>query len=137
MSTSISATPYELMGGEDRVRALVSRFYTRMAMEEQPLARLHEVDDEGFVSARTQERFALFLIEWLGGPRRFSELYGHPRLRMRHAHVPIGVDMRDAWLRSMSGALDDLALFGDLRVFLDERLAHVADFLRNIPESNE
>jgi hemoglobin len=50
---------------------------------------------------------------------------------MRHARVAVDVAMRDAWLRCMSRALDDLAVEGKLRVFLDARFAEVADFLRN------
>ena len=128
-------TPYDLIGGEEPTRELVRHFYARMAQEEDALARLHELDENGRISARTQERFGLFLIEWLGGPRRFSESFGHPRLRMRHAHVLVTVAMRDAWMRSMRGAFDDLGLHGDVRDFLDGKLADLADFLRNVPES--
>jgi hemoglobin len=51
---------------------------------------------------------------------------------MRHAKVPVDVAMRDAWLRCMTRALDDLAVSGDVRTFLDARFAEVADFLRNV-----
>ena len=116
------------------MRRLVTRFYDHMDAAEPELAGLHEQDPHGHVSARARENFALFLIEWLGGPRNFSAKRGHPRLRMRHARVPIGEKMRDAWLGCMARAMDDEGVSGDVRGFLDARLAEVANFLRNVPE---
>ncbi len=54
-------------------------------------------------------------------------------LRMRHGHVPIGVDLRDAWIRTMRAAMDARGISGPVRGFLDQRFAEVADFLRNRP----
>jgi hemoglobin len=127
----VLVTPYSQLGGEEPVRRLAASFYEHMAVSEPELARLHEVDAEGRVSQRTQERFTQFLIEWLGGPPLFSPVHGHPRLRMRHARVPVNVAMRDAWLRSMQLALDELGVSGDVRRFLNTRFAELADFLRN------
>ncbi|CAN5919588.1 group II truncated hemoglobin [soil metagenome] len=123
--------PFRELGGEERVRRLAARFYDHMDAGEPALARLHEVDEHGRVSQGSRDRFATFLVEWLGGPQVYSPVHGHPRLRMRHGRVAVDVAMRDAWLRCMSRALDDLAVEGKLRVFLDARFAEVADFLRN------
>ncbi len=127
-----SDMPYHRLGGEARVRELAARFYDHMDEREPALARLHEVDDAGHVSAGTRERFATFLVEWLGGPAAYSPAHGHPRLRMRHARVPVDEAMRDAWLRCMGRALDDLGVDGELRAFLDARFAEVAEMLRNV-----
>jgi len=127
-------SPFARLGGEGPVRELVTRFYDHMDADEPALAALHRQDEQGKVSATSRENFALFLIEWLGGPRTFSETRGHPRLRMRHAQVPIGITMRDAWLRCLTAALDEMNVTGDVRGFLDARLAEVANFLRNTPE---
>ncbi len=133
-SPTTLVTPFTQLGGEDVVRRLAARFYEHMATSEPELARLHEVDAEGRVSQRTQERFTLFFIEWLGGPPLFSPVYGHPRLRMRHARVPVNIALRDAWLRCMSLAFDDVGVSGDVRTFLEKRLGELADFLRNVRE---
>jgi hemoglobin len=125
--------PYEMVGGEDVVRAIVRDFYDVMARDEPALARLHPHDAEGRVAADNQERFALFLIGWLGGPQTFMERHGHPRLRMRHGRVPVNTATRDAWLRCMRAALDKNEIKGDIRAFLDAKLADLADFLRNAP----
>jgi len=74
----------------------------------------------------------MFLIGWLGGPDDYIRQHGHPRLRMRHAHVPVNIAMRDAWLRCMYTALDEHGVTGPLREFLDARFADVADFMRNV-----
>jgi hemoglobin len=127
-------TPFARLGGEAVVRRLAARFYDHMDAEEPELARLHELDDRGKVSPGSRERFTLFLLEWLGGPQVYSTVHGHPRLRMRHGRVPVGVSMRDAWLRCMARALDDVGAEGEVRAFLDVRFAEVADFLRNVRE---
>src|SRR5262249_54064268 len=57
-----------------------------------------------------EENLRLFLIQYWGGPRTYDERRGHPRLRMRHAHFVIGEAERDAWLRHMRGALDEIGL---------------------------
>ncbi|MFO0761476.1 MAG: group II truncated hemoglobin [Byssovorax sp.] len=131
MSDDASPTPFDLLGGEPAVRRLVERFYAIMARDEPALARLHPCDAEGRVSKENQDRFALFLIGWLGGPQDYIAAHGHPRLRMRHGRVAVDIAMRDAWLRAMSAALDEEKVTGPLRPFLDQRFAEVADFMRN------
>ena len=126
--------PFQMIGSEEKVRALVDRFYEVMSRDEPALARLHECDADGRVSAVTRERFGLFLIGWLGGPQTYTETHGHPRLRMRHARVPVDSTMRDAWLRCMAAAMNESGIEGGLRSFLDQRFADVADFLRNVEE---
>jgi hemoglobin len=126
-------TPFALLGGADQVRALVERFYDAMGRDEPALTRLHACDESGQVSRASRDRFALFLIGWLGGPQDYVAQHGHPRLRMRHGHVPVDVAARDAWLRCMCTALDEGQVAGPLRAFLDARFADVADFMRNQP----
>jgi hemoglobin len=129
------ATPFDQLGPPEdrapRVRRLVERFYDVMSEREPALARLHRCDERGRVDRGSRDRFALFLIGWLGGPQDYVAQHGHPRLRMRHARVPVDEAMRDAWLRCMATALDGEGIDGPLRGFLDARFAEVADFLRN------
>jgi hemoglobin len=124
-------TPFDAIGHEAALR-LAKRFYDHMDEHEPALVRVHR-SENGKVSPIVRERFALFLVEWLGGPSDYSRSHGHPRLRMRHAHVPIGTDLRDAWLRCMTAALADPSIDDDVRGFLGRRFAEVADFLRNRP----
>jgi hemoglobin len=126
----LTFVPFERLGGEARVRELVERFYDAMDEHEPKLAALHQ-QEAGRVSRQSRDRFALFLMGWLGGPEDYVQRFGHPRLRMRHGHLPVDIAMRDAWLRSMQRALDSMEMDAELRLFLETRFAEVADFLRN------
>src|SRR5712692_7203482 len=96
---------YEAVGGEETFTRLVSRFYAEV--EADPLLRpVYPSKD----LRPAEEHLRLFLIQYWGGPGTYSERRGHPRLRMRHAHFTIGEAERDAWLRHMRAALDELDL---------------------------
>jgi len=127
-----NSTPYDRIGGEAPVLALAERFYDAMDEHEPELARLHPLEN-GKVSRASRDRFALFLIGWLGGPQEYMRQHGHPRLRMRHGHVPVTAAMRDAWMRCMRIALDHPDVDPKLRAYLDEKLGDVATMLRNQP----
>ena len=124
-------TPYEQLGGRDAVLSLAHAFYDAMEREEPELTALHRLVGPGKVHPEVRERFAMFLVGWLGGPQDYVARHGHPRLRMRHMHVPVDERMRDAWLRAMRRALDQQGVSGELRGFLEQRFAEVADFMRN------
>jgi hemoglobin len=128
---SSTDTPYDRLGGEAAVRAIVERFYDAMAELEPELARLHPCDERGQVVRPSRDRFALFFIGWLGGPQDYVAAHGHPRLRMRHARVPVDTAMAGAWMRCMMHALDTSGVERDVRDFLEVRLMEVAMFLRN------
>jgi hemoglobin len=83
----------------------VHRFYEGVAGD--PLLRplYPEPDLTG-----AEERLRMFLVQYWGGPRTYSERRGHPRLRMRHAPFVIGPAERDAWLHHMREAVDSLEL---------------------------
>ena len=96
-------TFYEQVGGEETFRRLVHRFYQGVA--EDPLLRpMYPEEDLG----PAEERLALFLMQYWGGPRTYSDGRGHPRLRMRHAPFTVDRAAHDAWLRHMRDAVDSL-----------------------------
>jgi hemoglobin len=101
----LNRSVYELAGGEKTFRLLVERFYARVP-DDQVLRPVYPDED---LSGAT-ERLTLFLIQYWGGPSTYSELRGHPRLRMRHQPFAIGRKERDAWLRNMTAAVDSLNL---------------------------
>jgi hemoglobin len=124
-------SPFDRLGGEPGIRAIVERFYDAMTELEPELARLHPCDEQGRVATASRERFALFFIGWLGGPQDYVARHGHPRLRMRHAQVPVSDRMAAAWMRCMRAALDGAALDTGVRDFLEAKLGDLALFLRN------
>jgi hemoglobin len=106
-------TFYEAVGGEEFFTKLVTRFYAEV--ESDPMLRaVYPSKDLG----PAKEHLRLFLMQYWGGPDTYNQLRGHPRLRMRHVRFAIGEAERDAWLRHMRTALDELGL----EPALDEQL---------------
>ncbi len=128
---SAEDTPFHRLGGAPAVRAIVEHFYDAMTTLEPALARLHPCDAEGRVARASRDRFGLYFIGWLGGPQDYIEQHGHPRLRMRHAHVPVDDAMIAAWVRCMAHAFDQAGVDAEVRAYLEPRLADVAMHMRN------
>lgn len=126
----MTSSPFDALGGETGVRALVDRFYDLMEFDERfaGIRALHPVrlDD-------SRDKLFWFLCGWLGGPDHFQQRFGHPRLRARHLPFPIGVDERDQWLSCMGDAMDHLEIDGPLREQLAEAFQRTADWMRNRP----
>jgi hemoglobin len=77
------------------------------------------------------ERLTLFLMQYWGGPGTYSELRGHPRLRMRHAAFPIDFAARDSWLKNMTVALNKQEITDENRTKLWNYLQMAADSMVN------
>lgn len=94
---------YDEVGGHETFLALVARFY-ELVREDEILRPLYPEDDlDG-----AEVRLRMFLEQYWGGPRTYSDQRGHPRLRMRHAPYRIGFLERDAWLRCMHTAVAEI-----------------------------
>jgi hemoglobin len=119
-------TFYHAVGGEDTFRRMVARFYAEVADDEILRAIYPEEDLSG-----AEERLRLFLIQYWGGPKTYSERRGHPRLRMRHAPYKIGPIERDAWLRCMRIAVDEESLPEPYRGQLWAYLEYAAQSMMN------
>lgn len=91
---------YDAVGGAETFRTIVARFYEQVADDEVLRPLYPEEDLTG-----AEDRLRMFLEQYWGGPRTYSEQRGHPRLRMRHAPYRIGFLERDAWLRCMHSAV--------------------------------
>src|SRR5450755_181773 len=119
---------FEAVGGEETFGRLVHRFY-ELAAEDPVLRPVYPAQDLG----PAEEHLRLFLIQYWGGPQTYNELRGHPRLRMRHVRFAIGEAERDAWLRDMRIALDELSLDPALDAQLWDYLVMAAHSLVNRP----
>lgn len=126
--TSTAKTPYQLLGGDAGVRALVERFYQLMDTlpEAARIRALHPAD----LRSATDKLYK-FLSGWLGGPALYVEEYGHPMLRARHLPFPIETADRDAWLLCMTRALDEVKLDPLARMQLAQAFFKTADHMRN------
>jgi len=128
VSEAAGTTFYDAVGGEETFRRLVARFYA--GVRQDPLLRPIYPEED---LADAEVRLRMFLMQYWGGPRTYSEQRGHPRLRMRHAPFAIGPAERDAWLRNMRGAVDSLELAPDADALLWNYLESAAHSLVNRP----
>ncbi|HRK38920.1 MAG TPA: group II truncated hemoglobin [Burkholderiaceae bacterium] len=122
------ATPYEWIGGEPRVKALVDRFYDLMDLEP-AYAQLRASHGSTLDDAR--QKLFWFLCGWLGGPDYFVERFGHPRLRARHMPFSIGIVERDQWLACMDQAMAETGVDPALHARLNTSFFQTADWMRN------
>lgn len=121
-----AASFYEAVGGRETFDRLTAEFYARVR-EDELLAPMYPQDDfEG-----AQRRLLMFLEQYWGGPRTYSEERGHPRLRMRHAPYRIDPAARDAWLTHMRAAVGTLELSPLHEAELWDYLERAAHSLQN------
>jgi hemoglobin len=125
----LEGTLYEAVGGEPTFRRLVGGFYDRVRADDilRPLYPEDELD-------AAEDRLRMFLVQYWGGPRTYSEQRGHPRLRQRHVPFRIGPAERNAWLHNMRAALDDLGLEPAHEAAIWDHLYRAAFLMQNVAE---
>lgn len=112
------AQVYEQIGEEGFAR-LVHAFYSQVPGDDILSAMYPKHDLAG-----AEQRLRDFLVGRFGGPDRYIQQRGHPRLRQRHAPFAVNRQARDRWVTLMNRALDQAALpegaTNVLRAFFDE-----------------
>ena len=129
--TTSPQTFYEAVGGEQTFHDLTARFYEEVAKDE-ILRPLYPEEDLG----PAERRMRMFLAQYWGGPRTYSDERGHPRLRMRHNPFRIGPIEKAAWLRCMHiaiASIDSQRLDDDHRRALTDYVEMAADSMMNSP----
>lgn len=127
-SAAEPGAPFDALGGETGVRALVDQFYDLMDLEPHyaGLRALHPSTLDG-----SRDKLFWFLCGWLGGPNHYIERFGHPMLRARHLPYAIGAAERDQWMACMMQAMQDRAIDPVLAQRLAQSLYGTADWMRN------
>lgn len=114
--------------GEDGFTRLTAAFY-RQVPGDDILGPMYPPDDLAGAEVRLRD----FLVGRFGGPSRYIEQRGHPRLRMRHMPFAITPQARDRWVRLMERALEDARLPPAAEVRLREFFETVATNMINRP----
>jgi hemoglobin len=114
--------------GEEGFTRLIAAFY-RQVPGDDILAVMYRPQD----LAGAEQRLRDFLIGRFGGPQRYIEQRGHPRLRMRHMPFAVNTSARERWLQLMTNALDEVKLPADVDAFLREFFDGVSAMLVNRP----
>lgn len=126
-------TPYDLLGGEEGVRALCDAFYT--AMDEMPQAedirRMHKTN----LSEIKQKLFE-YLSGWMGGPPLYNDKYGTVCMTTPHKPFAIGPKERDQWLACMDEALERVNASDELKEMLKVPMYRIADAVKNCDSSD-
>jgi hemoglobin len=115
--------------GEDGFRRLVGAFY-RQIPQDDLLGPMYPAQD----IPGAEERLRDFLIFRFGGPQKYIEERGHPRLRMRHVPFVIGQAERNRWIELMNNAFAEAKLPAEAESMLREFFDGVATFMINRPQ---
>lgn len=115
--------------GEEGFERLIAAFYRQIPHDE-ILAPMYA----GRNLAEAEQRLRDFLVVRFGGPARYLEQRGHPRLRMRHVPFPIDQQARDRWIKLMQKALQEAELPAEAEQLLRDFFAATASFLINRAE---
>jgi len=116
---------YERIGEEGFAR-LIRAFYAQVP-DDPILGAMYPKDD----LFGAEQRLRDFLIGRFGGPPRYIEQRGHPRLRMRHMPFAIDSAARNQWVMLMDRALDESRFPPDVTELLREFFHGVATFMVN------
>lgn len=123
---------YEAVGGHETFEKIVGGFYRRVP-DDDILGPMYPEDDlEG-----ARWRLTAFLEQYWGGPKTYSEVRGHPRLRMRHQPFPVDRAAAQRWLDLMGASLDDIdeeTLPEEYRAAIWNHMRQVAAMLINTPD---
>jgi hemoglobin len=120
MMDQVQQSFYDAVGGAETFKAIVARFYAQVP-EDEILREVYPLDD----LKGAEERLRMFLEQYWGGPRTYSDQRGHPRLRMRHVPFRITPIERDAWLRCMHTAVASI----DPQTLDDEHRQELLNYL--------
>ena len=112
--------------GEEGFTRLIRAFYAQVP-DDPILGPMYPRDD----LAGAEQRLRDFVIGRFGGPPRYIEQRGHPRLRMRHMPFAIDTAARNRWVALMDRALDEVRFPDDVDALLREFFHGVATFMIN------
>jgi hemoglobin len=112
--------------GEEGFARLVAAFY-RQVPGDDVLGPMYPADD----LPGAEERLKDFLVGRFGGPQRYIEQRGHPRLRMRHMPFKLDQRARDRWVSLMDRALEEAQLPKESNDLLCAFFHHMSTFLMN------
>ncbi len=126
MSTPLDEGQIYARIGEDGFARLVRAFYAQVPGDD-ILGPMYPADDLEGAEVRLRD----FLVGRFGGPPRYMEQRGHPRLRMRHMPFAIDAAGRNRWVSLMDRALVEAEIPADAAAVLTPFFHHMASFMIN------
>ena len=117
---------YEAIGGEATIRRLVDRFYARVEAD----AALRPLFPPDLGPGKEWQY--LFLVQVFGGPARYGEARGHPRMRQRHMPFAIDLAARDRWLGHMLASIDEVGIEEPARILMRDYFERASEHMINV-----
>jgi len=123
---------YQAAGEEKGIRKLVDEFYQQMETQKRgrDIRAMHK-DDLLII----KDKLSLFLMAWLGGPRKYAEKYGGISIPAVHKHLIINAQQRDDWLFCMNEALKYQDYSQDFKEYLIKQLAVPAQRIMQVSQA--
>ena len=106
--------------GAAMCQRLSERFHERIAHD----PALREIFPKDLT--RITDHFALFIAERLGGPADYTAKRGKQSLGCRHAHLSLGSEEAERWLRHMFAAMDEVGVTEPTRQRLHDYFTETA-----------
>ena len=117
-------TIYERLGDEN-LKKLVNLFYNKV-LEDDRISGLFQTDID-----EVKSKQYMFLSQFFGGPARYTEKHGHPKLRMRHLPHKVTIEGAGAWLENMASAISELPIDESFQEEIFMRFPHAARHMVN------
>jgi hemoglobin len=132
MSENLLDTKLYGLIGEEGFARLVRGFYARVETDDilGPMYR-ESAAGTGESMAEAEARLRDFLVYRFGGPQRYIERRGHPRLRARHMPFVIDRSAADRWVALMEESMGEADLPAGAAAALRPFFAQVAGFMIN------
>ncbi|MCG8577559.1 MAG: globin [Flavobacteriales bacterium] len=118
-------TLYEELGDE-RLKQLLDTFYDKV-FSSPVIGPLFDQTNQETI----KDKQYCFLTQFLGGPPRYNEKYGHPRMRMRHLPHKIDEAAKNEWLKLMKESINTLEWDEQLKNALYSCFPAVANHMQN------
>jgi hemoglobin len=112
--------------GEEGFARLVDAFYKQVPGDDilGPMYPKHDM-------VGSEQRLRDYLVYRFGGPQRYIEQRGHPRLRGRHIPFPIDQAARDRWMQLMNHAMEQAAFPAEAEQHLRTFFDNMSTFMMN------
>ena len=129
----IGDTSFKAAGGTVGLMSLCRDFY--LTMDSLPAAshirKMHRDDLEYM-----QEKLALFLTTWLGGPNDWFAKYNYPPIPLLHQEFVINEEEKLAWLECMDQAIEKQDWESTFKMYLKNQFRGPAEMVQKFSRSH-
>src|SRR5580692_3414426 len=128
--TNMTTGVYQAIGGTATCRKLSTAFYARVQRD--PILRPLF---PGKTLKCAIEEFTAFMAQFLGGPPEDAQRRWWLSLRESHLRFKIGQKERDAWMKNMMQALDDVPIEESARSALRDLFERSSAYVVNVGQA--